>query len=103
MPEESKHIELSVLEPLGVDRPAYPITTGVPFPQGALRTEANLRVEGRKQRTSSSDAHPSHLAGWQHQMGPSWTFRPTWRRGRITAAICFTATTSRRLKRPSMK
>ena len=51
MPENSKTIELSILEPLGIDRPAYPITTGVPFPQGGvLRTETNLRVEsGRKE------------------------------------------------------
>ena len=45
MPENSKTIELSILEPLGIDRPAYPVTMGIPFPQGALRKDADLRVE----------------------------------------------------------
>ena len=68
MPEESKHIELSVLEPLGVDRPAYPITMGVPFPQGALRTDANLRVEaggrGMPLQTRTMLAWPDGSVKW---------------------------------------
>jgi len=40
-----KEIELSILEPLGVDRPAYPVTLGVPFPQGVLAADQDLRVE----------------------------------------------------------
>jgi len=38
-------IELSVLEPLGVDRPQYPVTMGVPFPQGVLKSMENLSLQ----------------------------------------------------------
>ena len=38
-------IELSILQPLGIDRPHYPVTMGVPFPEGMLRSEEDLRVE----------------------------------------------------------
>ena len=38
-------IELSILEPLGIDRPHYPVTMGVPFPEGMLKGEEDLRVE----------------------------------------------------------
>ena len=41
----SNFVELSVREPLGVDRPRYPVTMGVPFPQGVLNSVSNLRVE----------------------------------------------------------
>jgi hypothetical protein len=38
-------IDLSILEPLGIDRPAHPVTMGIPFPPGALRDAAGLRLE----------------------------------------------------------
>ena len=40
-------IQLTVQEPLGVDRPRYPVTLGVPFPQGVLATAEDLRVEAK--------------------------------------------------------
>lgn len=38
-------LELSVLEPLGIDRPQYPVTMGVPLPKSALKSTQNLRLE----------------------------------------------------------
>ena len=68
MPENSNTIELSILEPLGIDRPDYPVTMGVPFPQGALRSKANLRVEaGGKERplqTRTMLAWPDGSVKW---------------------------------------
>lgn len=40
-----RSLEIAVLEPLGIDRPAHPVTLGVPFPQGALPAAEALRVE----------------------------------------------------------
>ena len=40
-----QHIELSIQEPLGIARPHYPVTMGVPFPEGTLKSEQDLRVE----------------------------------------------------------
>lgn len=48
--EEGKgSIELRIREPLGVDRPKCPVTMGVPFPEGALRSADHLRVEAREE------------------------------------------------------
>ena len=43
--ESPTRIQLTVQEPLGVDRPRHPVSLGVPFPQGVLTAATNLRVE----------------------------------------------------------
>ncbi len=42
-------ITLSIREPLGLSRPNYPVTMGVPFPQGILKSTENLRLEANGQ------------------------------------------------------
>ena len=41
----TQRIQLAVQEPLGVDRPDYPVTLGVPFPRGALQDGDQVAVE----------------------------------------------------------
>lgn len=38
-------IELSIVEPLGTARPGWPVTMGVPFPQGTLPSDDVLRLQ----------------------------------------------------------
>jgi len=45
MSDRPDSIEISVLEPLGIDRPRHPVTLGIPFPQNALKNEHELRLE----------------------------------------------------------
>lgn len=40
-----QRIELSIVEPLGAERRQWPVTMGVPFPQGALAEAEALRLE----------------------------------------------------------
>ena len=42
--EAATQIELSVVQPLGVPRPAWPVTMGVPFPEGCLLDPEALRL-----------------------------------------------------------
>ncbi len=53
-PMSATEIELSVVEPLGVERRAWPVTMGVPFPTGVLADDQMLRLhrEGTEQTRS---------------------------------------------------
>jgi|APSaa5957512622_1039677.scaffolds.fasta_scaffold02428_3 hypothetical protein len=50
MSDRPGSIELAIQEPLGIDRPNHPVTMGVPFPQGALASPENLRIEASDQQ-----------------------------------------------------
>ena len=44
MPNQPDHVDLLLWEPSGVNRPQWPVTTGVPFPRGALADPARVRL-----------------------------------------------------------
>lgn len=44
MPEQNNHLELSLWEPSAVNRPHWPVTVGVPFPEAALSDDSCLRL-----------------------------------------------------------
>jgi hypothetical protein len=56
-------LELSILEPLGIDRPAYPATMGVPFPEGALPEISTTRAQAERDPASTTGAGDADLAG----------------------------------------
>jgi hypothetical protein len=43
---QAQRIRLQVIEPTGAGRPAWPVTSGVPFRQGALASAADVRLLG---------------------------------------------------------
>jgi len=45
----STEIELSVVEPLGIERPRWPVTMGVAFPMGELTVAEDLRLHHDEQ------------------------------------------------------
>ena len=79
-------LELSIVEPLGVERRRWPVTMGVPFPQGALATDQDLRLqhEGEAQplQTRTMLSWPDGSVRWalldlQADLGPAEDHRLT--------------------------
>ncbi|MDA0336391.1 MAG: hypothetical protein O2782_14605 [bacterium] len=79
-------IELSIVEPLGNKRTAWPVTMGVPFPQGILAAAEDLRLrrkgDARPLQTRTMMCWPDGSVRWvlldfQADLGPGENHRLT--------------------------
>jgi hypothetical protein len=68
----SKAIPLHVDEPTGVDRIGYPVKAGVPFPQGALASEDNLRLVGADGKEVPCQV--KRVASWPRDGSVMWVW-----------------------------